>query len=413
MARIAALLDRAGIESTSDRQRRRHLWCIRVALGSALVSVPLLLLWQGHTVDLRVYRAGGAAWLHDVALYSPEFFRLLDGIHLPFIYPPLAAVLFAPLAVLPLWAGQVLFTAVSVLAVAGTLLIVAFRVYGRRTFAVVLAAGLLAAWPLLQPVRETLFFGQINLVLMLLVVADCLLPRTKWPRGLLLGLAAAIKLTPAVFGVYLLLRKQYKAAAVAGGSFAAFGLAGFVFAPSESVLFWSDKLFSDRVGIGYYANQGVRAVLHRMDLASGTELFAWAGLVIGLLVVTVFAGRRAVQRGDEVTALLLVAVFGLLSSPISWGHHWVWVAVAAVLVPRMLRGTAARTRAVIAAACAVFVVGPLPVWQVQPFWLQQALMSPYTLAGLGFLAVLAVRLTQRRDTRPEPGEQIGVDLIPA
>ena len=392
---VGTLLDRVGLASSTPRQRRWHVQAIRVALTSLLVTMPAGLVLQGQPSDLRVYRAGGYAWLHDVGLYSSDFFGLTDGLHLPFVYPPLAAVLFAPMTAVPWPLIQLLFTAAGMAALAVTAYIAARRIYGRTSLAPLVATLVTACWLLFEPSRETVSWGQVNLILMGMVAADCLLPRTRWPRGVLLGLAAAIKLTPAVFGLYFLLRRQYKAAGVSAASFAGFGLIGFALAPADSVRFWTDKLFDDRVGIGYYANQGVRAVLHRFDLAVATELTLWAVAACGLLVLALVAARRAVHANQHVTAVLAIAVWSLLSSPISWSHHWVWIVVAAVALPHVLARSGPVTWCLVAGAMLVFVTGPPQLGSVEPGWLESILVSPYLFVGVGLLIAFVVRLPRR------------------
>jgi hypothetical protein len=158
--------------------------------GIGLVVVNIVVLtwflapWRPH-LDLDVYRLGARMWLSGGDLYGllPP---TIIGNHLPFTYPPVAAVLFTPFTLVPLPVAGVVLTALSVVA-----LVVVPRLTPARV-AVVLPVALL-----LEPVRETLGFGQVNLLLMALVALDCLHRRPRWPRGVLVGLAAAIKLTPA------------------------------------------------------------------------------------------------------------------------------------------------------------------------------------------------------------------------
>ncbi|WP_030428374.1 glycosyltransferase family 87 protein [Allokutzneria albata] len=155
---------------------------------TALVAIAVT--WGRTAIDLEVYRAAGAALLHGQDLYDASFQATSN---LPFVYPPFAALPFSLFALLPLKIVPVVMTVISAAALVTTCVIVA-----RRYQAPVLVGGAVAAASvLLEPLMTNFLFGQINLVLVLLVVADCLLPRTPWPRGLLIGIAAAIKLTPA------------------------------------------------------------------------------------------------------------------------------------------------------------------------------------------------------------------------
>ena len=97
----------------------------------------------------------------------------------------------------------------------------------------------LPAAMLLEPVRSTLCYGQINALLMALVAFDCLTRAPRWPRGIGVGIAAALKLTPGVFVLFFLLRRDLRSAARAGLSFAACTGAGFALAPRDSLRYWA------------------------------------------------------------------------------------------------------------------------------------------------------------------------------
>jgi alpha-1,2-mannosyltransferase len=182
----------------------------------------------GHTpyrIDVDVYRMGGRAWLDNQPLYADgAIFPTQGGLDLPFTYPPLAAIAFAPFAWLSLSAASVAITATTLVLLIVSTVIVLTRLdvwpdttvtsepaWVRRCW---LAVAVVApAVVLLEPIRSNFGFGQINVVLMTLVIADCLPRRTPWPRGALLGIAIALKLTPAVFLLYFLLRRDLRALA--------------------------------------------------------------------------------------------------------------------------------------------------------------------------------------------------------
>lgn len=324
--------------------------------------------------------------------------------------------------------AKVLLVAAGMAALVATTTVVAGRTHGRRAAAVVLGVAVAAGWLLFEPVRQTVFFGQINLLLMGLVVMDCLLPRTRWPRGLLTGLAAGIKLTPLIFVLFFLVRRQYRAAAVAVGAFTGSILLGFALAPGDSVRFWFDAVFEtdQRVGTAYAFNQSLNGVLHRvLPEADGARFGLWALLVAAFLVVALIGARRARSVGDDVTALLAIAFWGLLASPLSWSHHWVWVAPAAVaLAYPLYRGARRRwwvpglaTMLVLA-----FAVGPHGVvLSTDPgtpetawVWWQHLAGSSYTLVAVVALIVLAVcrrpvpsNAGSSAPVRPEPSDRAG------
>ena len=337
----------------------RRLWGAVVAGLLAWVAVRS---FGSGVLDLRVYLAGGGAWRAGTDLYTADFHGPRG---LPFTYPPFAALLFSGLSPLPLQLSALLFTAAAI-----ALFTAACHTTAPSGF------GLAALCLLLEPVRISLDLGQVNLVLLGLVAADCLLPRAPWPRGLLVGLAAAIKLTPLVFLLFFLSRKRWRPALTAVATFSSCGLLGWLLAPEQSERFWLHAVLDPgRVGgLGFTANQSVRGLLFRLGLPEGVWLVAAPA-------VLAFAVAVLPRLRDDLTALVAVAVTGLLVSPVSWSHHWVWIAPALVL----LRGHV-RT-----AAVAVFAVGPhwlLPsagdrelAWT----WWQHLAGNTYVWLGLAFL----------------------------
>jgi len=350
----------------------RRVWAV---VAAALLLWVFVRGFGTGVLDLRVYLAGGEAWRSGAELYGASFNGPKD---LPFTYPPFAALLFSGLTPLPLPITAVLFT------VAGIALFTAActaAAPGRAGFGVA-AAGLL-----LEPLRGGLDLGQINMVLIGLVAADCLLPRTPWPRGLLVGIAAAIKLTPAIFVLFFLCRGKWRPALTAVTTFATCGLIGWVLAPGQSRQFWFDAMLDpQRVGgLAYSANQSLRGLLFRL----GAPEPVWLVLCLAVLGLTVALLPRL---GDDLTALLAVAAAGLLISPVSWSHHWVWIAPALLL----LRG---RVRI---AVVAVFAVGPhwlLPTAgdrELAWTWWQHLAGNTYVWLALAFLAWCVVEARRYR-----------------
>ncbi|WP_157979892.1 glycosyltransferase 87 family protein [Kribbella monticola] len=378
-----------------DWLERRHLQLLLLAVG----LTPLLYFWWSGNVDLNVYRTGGFAVLHHVSLYSEGFGQLVPWIALPFTYPPLAAVLFVPLHLLPMPLADLAMCVASTAALTATMLAVLHRLLGwnRRALAIGLLGAVFAF--AFEPVRSTIGFGQINLILMGLVALDCLLPRTRWPRGVLVGLAAAIKLTPAVFIVYFLVRRQYREAAVAGMTFVGLALVGFALAPADSTKYWFGVLFDpDRIGGATYAyNQCFQAVLHRV-MGDGTpRTLVWLGLVLASGVLAGLAAYRARAVGDDVRALLVIAVWGLLASPVSWSHHWVWIAPASLLLIKYARQSKWMLAATIV-ILADFVIGPHQYLNPEgrKWSLPEHLVgSGYVLLGAAFLVVQGLKSAAR------------------
>lgn len=384
------------------RIRTRHSWvkarrAVRVLWFLALGLLPVVLAATGvYYLDLQVYRAGGLAWLRDVPLYV-GFPGPLDGPRLPFTYPPIAAVFFSVLTTFPVWLANALVTVINFLALSVVCLIVTSRLTSRTRIVWTVAPAVAIVSTALEPVISTLQFGQINLVLMALVVTDCLwLEDRRW-RGVLVGVAAAIKLTPLIFVLYFLARKDWRAALTSVVTFAALALAGFLAAPKDSVEYWFHALLDPgRVGgLAYMANQSIRGVLHRIDPGQHAETLLWLLLSAIVVLLAVVVARRT---RNDVVALLGIALAGLLVSPVSWSHHWVWCVPALVTLGFLARNG---TRVALVALVVMFCVQPftwLPstgdrelLWS----WWQHIPGDAYVWIGITTLAVL-VRVSAGR-----------------
>ncbi|MDQ2756728.1 MAG: glycosyltransferase 87 family protein, partial [Actinomycetota bacterium] len=295
----------------------------------------------GRAIDLEVYRTGGAVWRAGLPLYGDGYPYGL-GVYLPFTYPPLAALLLGLTSFLPSPVAVAVLSAASLLALGAASYLAGHQVRLTRPWAevplsvtVVLATLALA----LQPVRSTLFFGQVNLVLMAMVTADVLLRHPRWPRGLLIGVAAAVKLTPLAFLLVLLCRRQWRAGATAVVTFVAAQALGALLLPADSRAYWLGGVLTapGRIGAADTAsNLSLRGVLTRAW--PDAPVLVWLALVAVTGVLAVAATRRRAQRGDDLGALLSTAAGGLLVSPVSWTHHWVWVVPALVWLAARARG---------------------------------------------------------------------------
>jgi alpha-1,2-mannosyltransferase len=284
-----------------------------------------------YRIDLDVYRIGSHTWLSGKDLYG-RLPKTTSGVRLPFTYPPIAAVLLSPLALVPMTAAGVVLTLGSVALVAVALAVFLRRLAGPASSSLWTVAWLLPAALLLEPVRNTLDYGQVNAVLMALVTLDCLVAAPRWPRGALVGLAAAVKLTPAAFVLFFLLRRDYRAAAAAASSFLIATGAGFALAWHDSVQYWTRTVFDvSRIGDpAYTANQSIEAVLARggLDPQSLAGTAVWLAASAAVVVVAWRGMRHALEASDDCWALSLNALAGLLISPISWSHQWVWIVPA-------------------------------------------------------------------------------------
>ncbi len=290
-------------------------------------------------VDLSVYREAGLVAAHVPPAYNPRLSSPLydwPGLGLKFTYPPFAALVFTVLT-LPKWPVLLRLSigvniAALVVAIWVTLGGLGYRIGLARLGGALLLAGALL-W--IEPVQRTLYLGQIELLLMALILWDMFQPDRRWWKGAGVGIAAGIKLTPLVFIPWLLLTRRYRQAAVASGTFAGTIAFGFIFMPADSRLWWFDGLFlrAGRTGfIGWEGNQSLDGIITRLagSIAAGQPF--WLASAAVVLVTGLGAAALLDQAGHRVPAVLTCALTGLLISPISWDHHWVWIAPAVTML---------------------------------------------------------------------------------
>ncbi|MBF6466246.1 DUF2029 domain-containing protein [Nocardia beijingensis] len=368
-----------------------------VALFAVSALVSLLAHWWHGYIDLQVYRNGARVWLDGGDLYGPM--PPVEGIGLPFTYPPLAALFFAPLALMPLVAAEVLVVVTSVVSLSISLWLVLTRLRPElsRPAVLTLVIGAVAVAQFFEPIRQTFGFGQINLVLMAAITLDCLVRKPFWPRGMLIGIAVSVKLIPAGYLLYFVLRKDWKAAGtLVISAIAAVGL-GFLLFPGDSVDYWFHTLAdTGRIGPPYFAgNQSIKGMAFRLGIDDTAATLVWimlSGLAVALAAVWM---RRLIEAGATVAALLVNAAAVLLVSPVSWSHHWVWIAPALVVTADlMVRGRRGpRAIGLVTAAAVVFLIGPhwlLPHSrdrELEWAWWQQIIGSSYVLATFAVFVV--------------------------
>lgn len=313
-------------------------WAARSAwLGPVLLilSVAARLGWTylapngANFVDLHVYLGGAAALDHPGTLYSYVYADQTPDFPLPFTYPPFAALVFYPLHLLPF--GLVAFCwQLGIIAALYGVVRVSQRLLGTpatdgRPVAMVWTA--VAIW--LEPLRSNFDYGQINVILVLAVLWAAYSSRW-WLSGLLVGVAAGIKLTPAVTGLYFLGMRRWGAAIFSAVVFLG-TVALSVAVIGQQARFYFTDLLGDarRVGpIGTSFNQSWRGAISRIlghDAGYGPLVLAGIAVTAALALLA----WRALDS-DRLGCLLVVQLFGLLISPISWTHHWVW------LVPLMI-----------------------------------------------------------------------------
>jgi alpha-1,2-mannosyltransferase len=351
--------------------------------------------------DARVYEWGGQqAAAGGGALYAP-------GAQFSFTYPPFAAVLFAAFAGAPAGALKIALTVGSLVALPVLCGQALDAVGVRRRPEIVFAVSALAL--LTRPVAYTLHLGEINLMLAALIGADLLRREDgAWWQGIGTGLAAGIKLTPLIFVAYLALTGRLRAAGVAMAAFALTVAAGFAWLPARSQTFWLGGVFYDQRRVGDPANPSDQSLAGAVARLAGTgdpPRVWWLAAVLAAGLAGLAVAVWAHRRGYRLAGFLCCAVTGLLVSPFSWTHHWVWVIPLLVwlTVTAWRRRSAARWAAA-AGAAAVFsgiVTLPWPGHPADPG--RMAASDLYVLAGLAILVATGVTLTRGRAAGPEHG----------
>jgi alpha-1,2-mannosyltransferase len=317
-----------------------------------------------YRIDLDIYRVGARVWLSGGHLYA-RLPPVQTGHRYQFTYPPIAAVLLSSLALPPMTAAITVLTLVTVGLTAAVLWIFLRWLRAAPGASWWAAAWLLPSALFLEPVRNTLAYGQINVVLMAMVAVDCLAGRPRWPRGVLVGIAAAVKLTPAAFVLFFLVRRDYRAAGNAALSFAVATGLGFLLAWPDSVQYWTSIIFQPgRAGSpDYAANQSIQGVMAR----AGADPHTLTGAALWLILSAVVAGvvwrgmRHAVAAREDAWALALNAFAALLISPVSWSHHWVWC-VPAILTLAVLGWRQRRRLPLMTAVAGIAVFAAAPQW---------------------------------------------------
>ncbi|WP_158017877.1 mannosyltransferase [Mycobacterium basiliense] len=319
---------------------RRAIWVgmftTRAAPLLLILSVAARLGWTylapngANFVDLHVYVGGAAALDHPGTLYSYVYADQTPDFPLPFTYPPFAAVVFYPMHLLPFGLVAFLWQVATMAALYGVVRI------SQRLIGVAAGTGYRAAmlWTAItiwiEPLRSNFDYGQIN-VLLVLTVLWAVYATRWWLSGLLVGVATGVKLTPGIAAIYFLGMRRIGAAGFSAVVFlAAIGVS--VLVVGEQARYYFTDLLGDARRVGPIAtafNQSWRGALSRIlgyDAGYGPLVL----LAIAVTAVLAISAWRALDGSDRLGRLLVVELFGLLLSPISWTHHWVW------LVPLML-----------------------------------------------------------------------------
>jgi alpha-1,2-mannosyltransferase len=362
------------------------------------LSVLARLLWMllskngMNLVDLHVYVDGSASLLTD-GLYDFTYAEKTPDFPLPFTYPPFAALVFFPLHYLPFTAIAVLWLLATVAALYGVVWISLELILGaqrvREPGWQSAAVGWTAVGVWLEPVRTTIDYGQVNVFLVLGAMVAVRSSRW-WLSGLLVGAVAGIKLTPAITGLYFVARRRWATVICSAVAFGATVGVSFLIAHAEAKRYFGTLLGdASRIGpVGSVWNQSLRGTLSRI-LGYDVESGPWWMAAVLVVAVLAFLAWRTLGSDDRLGTLILVQLFGLMVSPISWSHHFVWLLPTVLwLVYGPLR-QAAVARIIAGFWLVTMLIGvPWVLSFAQPsIW---AISRPGVLSWLGAVDVLGV-----------------------
>ncbi|MBL7256410.1 glycosyltransferase 87 family protein [Paractinoplanes lichenicola] len=336
----------------------------KTGLLAAAGLITLLVVYLAQTrngyFDSKVYYGAIQYWFRGDGGMVYDWLR--PGTPYGFTYPPFAGLVMAPMAFLP-------FGVVVVVAIIATVLTTALLTWWftrdlirRQQWTVWFAYGIAVCLAIsFEPVRETITFGQVNTLLLTLVAGDLLLGLSKGRKwaGVGIGLATAIKLTPGIFIVYLLVTRRWRAAATASGTAAGATLLAAAIFPDESREFWTSALWdTNRVGVlSFLSNQSERGFLARLPIAQ-VESKIW--VVCVLLTLAFWAWRVAKAPDDIMGGLALTGIVGCLISPVTWIHHCVW------LLPAIVRCVEANRKALGISAYVLMTSRLTWLWEKRP-----------------------------------------------
>lgn len=298
--------------------------------------------WTLNMIDLSVYMDGGKIVRHVSGFYHPGYATpLYDWTRhgkdsLAFTYTPFAAVAFTLISFMSAGVATPVWTVISFAALIAALWFTAggLGITDRKVKAgaTLLGAGV-AIW--LEPVFRNIYLGQINLVLMALILWDLTQPDSRKNKGFVTGIAAGVKLVPLIFIPYLLITRKFRQAAMTVAGFVFTVVAGFVVIPKDSAKYWFGGLFAkgDRTGFtGWLGNQSLDGLFTRLAGSINAARPLWLAASVIVVVAGSYAAKLLYDKNHKIPAILLAALTGDLVSPISWDHHWIWVAPAVVAI---------------------------------------------------------------------------------
>lgn len=427
------------MSGTVGRGRSPVLWL------AAFLYVPFLAHFVWYFRKLRIvdlpsfFWAAKLAFEQGVSPYDPQAFQeavALAGqrVH-PYLYPPPSLLVFYPLSLLSFDAARVLVLVGNhvMFLLLGYLLL--WRVARLDRGGAASLAFFVAYLLLCEPVTLTIVLGQVNLlVLVLLLVLWLALREDAHPLlvGLPLSLAILVKAYPALFLLPLLAQRKYRAVAATLGLLALHLLVAGLVIPAPA---WRDWLTSvlptggyGRVPLGLFSpaaawNQSLNGFTSRLFLenefseallpseaAARSVPYLLAAALLGATLWTSWRIARRADAGrflDLELSLWLVAMFAV--APLSWEHHLVFVLPAGVLALHFLIGGETRPRWGLGAGLAAFLIAWAPPLDAAVF--KRGLLTLVISGELYAVLVLWVHLWSRA-RRALAGQALAVGFGP-
>ncbi len=307
-----------------------------------LIAAGSLLLMAVLVVRMWLYIMlpdGRAGRFHDLNSYRDTLNAVHEGaLMFDWLgYPPVTLIFLSPLRGLPVPAGDQLATGASFLMLFGLVAALTTKALATRLdpdekdLPTVLATFGLAATILFfsVPATNQLEVGNIQLLVIALAFLDAagVLPR-KW-QGTLVGLAAAIKLTPLIFFPYYLVTRQWRQLGMATATFVAATGVGFLLFPRDSLYFWTHTDSSGRLGVDRLDNLSILGTLSRWMADPGQARMVWYGVVLVVGLAAFWRAWQHFRRGEQMEAALVIGVASAAISPVAWPSYQLWLPLAA------------------------------------------------------------------------------------
>ncbi|MTK05121.1 glycosyltransferase 87 family protein [Micromonospora sp. CP22] len=389
------------------RDRRVALLWLGFAVAAA-VSVVLVLRRPDRLSDLHIYHGA----LTDLRAGRPLYGYVAPNGG-PFTYPPFAALVLWPITTVPLGVVEAIWLAATCAAVVAIAVpvgraLAAGRVgasagAGVTTSASLNVAAVAAVLMVTAPVQSNLRFGQVSIFIVLLALLDAMASPSR-TRGLLVGVAAAVKLTPLLFVLYFLVCGRYRDAARAVAAFVVCGVLALAVLPGESLTYWAGTVTqTSRIGnLASLGNQSVHGMLLRLGMDPAALPVVWAALVVAICAVALLRARALARLGRPGHAAVLVGCATVAASPVSWTHHQVWTVLAAMLLVGTL-GVARRVAGALLLASMVLSLGavlaPVSMRPGVQFLFENARVigtAVLCVTGFGAVALTATRAHRAR-----------------